>query len=100
MSSAYILNFRRFPQEIPKDGQDILYIESSPFYSTYEFHFGKFDVQWEDDNGGVYFDLVEGQETEGLTKLHCIGSTVYYDNAVFLWVPAEEVDSMLTRADT
>lgn len=97
--NEFPLNFRKFSDECPSDGQEIFFIENDNFYGSYEIRYGTVEHQWEeyDDEGhptGTTFVIEEGESPPPNTSLKVLVDQCLMQDGM-LWVACTAVDAML-----
>lgn len=90
MTSKLSLRFRKTPDEMPADSEDIFFLDVSSFYGSFDIQSGRVEYSWYDpDNWG---DQCE-EEVSGWKKVLQLGSRVIPDGT--LWCPAADVEKLI-----
>jgi hypothetical protein len=102
---TYDFKFYKVRDKQPEDGDGIIFIETSRFYGTYDFRFGRVEYQYEEideEDGtpmGVFFCEVDDPDNSSV-KLRKILIVNGQDmSPETLWAPAEGVEKVLDLAD-
>jgi hypothetical protein len=97
---SHTVEYFRFSDKKPADGQEIWYVYHSRFYGSIEILFGKAEWQWEevDENGQtgsavIYNGEDPSEMVEGYTlSVFIAGFNGDLDNV--MWCPADAFDKM------
>ena len=96
------LNFRKFSDERPVDGQEIFYIDENDFARSYEFRYATAEYQWEehDERGptGTSYVFEEGEPQPPNTRLMVIVDRKMMQPNT-LWIACTAVETVLEQVD-
>lgn len=102
---TYDFKFYKVRDKQPEDGDEIIFIETSRFYGTYDFRFGKVEHQYEEideEDGtptGIFFCEVDDPEDSSLKLRKVLVVNGQDVSPETLWAPAEDVEKVLDLAE-
>ena len=88
--NKFTIQFRKTPDEMPKDGESVFYVDYSEFNRSFDIRWGRAEYSWFDpeEPGEQCFE-----EEPGWTKRLMFGNEVMDDG--LLWCRASDVEAML-----